>query len=145
MRLSDVLGTKSDEVVSLPLTATVGEAAEAMKRQVVGALVIREPWGRYLGMLSERNLVLAIAQHGRDLFRRRAGELMWANAPTGAPNTTIQEALRLMRQKRVRHLPVLDHGNVLGVVSLGDLLDFGATASGQNAGPRDLCDTHLAA
>jgi CBS domain-containing protein len=130
MRLSEVLSAKAGALVRLPITATVSQAAEVMKQEAVGAVVIEETWGRYRGMLSERNLAVAIAQHGRDLFRRRAGELMWANAPTATPDTTTADAMRLMREKRVRHLPVLDHGKALGVVSLGDLLQLDEPCGG---------------
>jgi CBS domain-containing protein len=112
---------------------------------MVGAIVICEAWGRYRGMLSERNLAVAIAQHGRDLFRRRAGELMWANAPTATPDDTIQHATRLMREKQVHHLPVLDQGKVLGVVSLGDLLQSRLSESGADASSHDLAAATLAA
>ncbi|WP_374470184.1 CBS domain-containing protein [Phenylobacterium sp.] len=122
MLLSNVLDAEPSRVVSVPLTLHVADAAAVMKREAVGALVVCETWGRYRGMLSERNLAVAIAQHGRDLFRRRAGELMWANAPTAAPEDTVEAAVDRLLEKGVRHLPVLEHGKVLGVLSLDGLL-----------------------
>jgi CBS domain-containing protein len=122
MRLSDLLRGKPERVVTLPPTASVAHAAALMKTEGVGAILICDDRRRVLGVLSERELAMAIANVGQDLFGLRAGELMAVDVPTAAPDDSVQSTMRVMTEQRARHLPVLDGGRVVGIVSIGDIV-----------------------
>jgi signal-transduction protein with cAMP-binding, CBS, and nucleotidyltransferase domain len=122
MRLSDVLHSKAARVVSLPPNASVAEAASLMKREGVGAVVIRDDEQGLLGLVCERDLVLAIAAFGRQLFDRQVGSLMALDVPTASRADPIQDVMRTMTERRARHLPVVENGRVIGVVSIGDVM-----------------------
>ena len=122
MRLSDILRARPRRLVSLPPSATAVEAAAVMKAENVGAVLVRDDRGRLLGVLSERNLALAIATRGARLFRSRVGELMSVAGATAAPEDAIRDVVRMMTERRARHMPVLDGESVVGIVSVGDLL-----------------------
>jgi CBS domain-containing protein len=122
MRLSDVLHSKAARVVSLPPNASVAEAASLMKREGVGAVVIRDDEQGLLGLVCERDLVLAISAFARQLFDRQVGSLMALDVPTASPADPIQDVMRTMTERRARHLPVVENGRVIGVVSIGDVM-----------------------
>jgi CBS domain-containing protein len=122
MRLSEILGERPRRLVSLPRTATAIEAAALMKSDNVGAVIVRDDDGQLIGVLSERNLALAIATRGARLFRSPIGELMSIVRATATPDDLIHDVMRMATERRVRHIPVLDGETVIGVVSVGDLL-----------------------
>lgn len=122
MRLSEILRDKPPRIVGLPPSATAIDAAVLMRTEKVGAIIVRDYQGRLLGLVSERDLALAIATHGAALFRVRLSELMSTHGPTARPNEAIRDVTRTMTDRRARHVPVIDDGRVVGVVSIGDLL-----------------------
>jgi CBS domain-containing protein len=122
MRLSDVLRDKQSRIVELPSSATAVEAAALMRTEKVGAIIVRDYQGRLLGLVSERDLALAIVTHGAALVRLRLSELMSTHAPTAHPGDTVRDVTRTMTDRRARHVPVIDNERVVGVVSIGDLL-----------------------
>ena len=122
MKLSDILRERPRRLVSLPPSATAVEAAALMKVENVGAVLVRDDRGRLLGVLSERNLALAIAARGARLFRSPIGELMSVARPTAEPDDTVRDVVRVMTERRARHIPVLEGETVVGIVSVGDLL-----------------------
>jgi CBS domain-containing protein len=83
---------------------------------------VRDYQGRLLGLVSERDLALAIATHGNALFRIRLGELMSTHPPTASPHDAVRDVTRIMTDQRARHLPVVDGERVVGLISIGDLL-----------------------
>jgi CBS domain-containing protein len=121
MRLKDVLRSKPDHVVTLPPSASLTKASNLMRLERVGAILICEGQ-RVLGILSERDLALAIAELGPDIFSRTVGDLMTVDAPTAAPTDAVIEVMRMMTEKRARHVPVVDGVSLVGVVSIGDVL-----------------------
>jgi CBS domain-containing protein len=122
VRLSEVLRSKPDRVVTLPPTAPLVQAAALMKVEGVGAVLICDERRRVLGVLSERDLALAIAAMGRALFELSVGEVMTVDAPTASPNDPVQSVMRTMTEQRARHMPVIEDGAVVGIVSIGDVL-----------------------
>jgi CBS domain-containing protein len=121
MRLQDVLRDKPDHLVTLPPKASVSQASALMRTERVGAIVICEG-ERILGILSERDLALAISELGRDLFGRCVGELMTVDVPVAASGDAVTDVMRTMTEKRARHIPVVDGETVVGMVSIGDVL-----------------------
>ena len=146
MRVSDVLRSKPNRIVSLPPSASAAEAAAMMHQQKIGAVLVCDEKGRLLGLLSERELALAIAVRMTDLFRHRIGELMTIATPSVAPEDAVQDVMRLMTERRARHLPVIQDGSLVGLVSIGDILKSRVEEKAQeNAILRDLAQAHLIA
>jgi CBS domain-containing protein len=139
MTVSDLLCARPRRLVSLPPSATAVDGAALMEAENVGAVLVRDDRGRLLGVLSERNLALAIATHGARLFRSRIDELMSVARPTAAPEDAIGDVMRTMSERRARHIPVLDGETVVGIVSVGDLLKARlAEKAWENDAKRDL-------
>jgi CBS domain-containing protein len=120
MRLQDVLRGRPDQVVILPPKASLSQASALMMLERVGAILVCEG-GRILGILSERDLAVAIAVRGPELFGLCVSELMSVNVPRAAPSDAVSDVMRTMTEKRARHVPVVDGEAVLGLVSLGDV------------------------
>lgn len=100
--------------------ASVLEAAQRMNQQKIGSLIVREQ-GRLAGIITERDLLTRVVAAQRHPATTRVEEVMTRNVQTCRPNTPIREAREIMREKRVRHLPVCEGDRVLGMVSIGDL------------------------
>lgn len=146
MRVSELLNKKGSDVVSLPPIASVLQAADLIKRKTVGAILIRDDRGQVLGVLSERDLVVAIAELGQNVFSYPVGELMSTSVPTTSPSDAVRDVMRIMTERRARHIPVVEAGNVVGVISIGDVLKSRLAEQVQeNAVLHDVARAHLAA
>jgi CBS domain-containing protein len=108
------------EVHSADSTTTVNEAASMMKRHGVGILPVCED-GRLLGMLTDRDIVIGCVAAGMDVKECQVKEFMTSEPVTIAPNMDIEEAAEVMGKEQVRRLPVVEDGNLVGMLSLGDI------------------------
>lgn len=100
---------------------SVGEAARSMNEHHIGSLLIVEG-GRPVGILSERDVLTRLVEARRDPDRTRVSEVMTPNPVTIGPACTVGDAMRIMTEKKVRHLPVVVRDSVVGIVSIGDLV-----------------------
>ncbi len=115
-----LLVIKGDAVASLPPTATVLEAAQLMNRRRIGSvLVINE--GRLAGIFTERDVLTRIVAEQRDPAATPLGEVMTSPVACAAPHTTLDEIRKVMRDCRIRHIPVAEGERVAGMISIGDL------------------------
>jgi CBS domain-containing protein len=122
-RVSAILSQKGSQIWSIPPDASVYSAIETMADKQVGALLVMEA-GRLLGVISERDYarkVILLGRSSKDTFVR---EIMTSAPTTIDPACLIEEAMRTMTHHRVRHLPVVERGRVIGVVSIGDIVNF---------------------
>jgi len=125
MTIAAVLSAKGREVATVARSATLGQAAAELAERRIGALVVVDEDGRPAGVLSERDLVTCLAEHGdSQLLARRVESAMTAPAITVAPDDRVLSALALMTARRIRHLPVLEEGRLAGIVSIGDLVKY---------------------
>lgn len=108
-------------VVTIGPDATLGEAAREMQRRGVGSALVMDAEERFTGIVTERDLLRAVAA-SRHPDQCRVEEWMTADAITIAPDTTRDEAAAIMQERGFRHLPVVDEGRVIGVVSIRDLV-----------------------
>lgn len=123
MVISNILRGKGSQVISVRTNDCVASITRTLAQHRIGAVLVVENDGQVLGIVSERDIVRAMAGTGEAVMRMTAGQLMTRVLHTVTPQSAVQEALQLMTDRRVRHLPVLDAQGVLaGMVSIGDLV-----------------------
>ena len=127
MKLQDaverILANKGSPVYSITPYSTVYEALEKLAEKDIGALLVMQG-DELLGMISERDYARKVFLTGRSSRETQVHEIMTAPAITVGPKTTVDECMQRMTTERCRHLPIVDQGKVLGVVSIGDLVNW---------------------
>jgi CBS domain-containing protein len=121
MLVGQILAAKGSKVVSTRPDATIAEVAGLLRREKIGAVVVLEA-GALCGIISERDLARGLADHGAELLEMTVDQLMTREVVTCTPETGIDHLRQLMTEGRFRHLPVLQDGNVSGIVSIGDVV-----------------------
>jgi CBS domain-containing protein len=122
MTVSAILKHKGGFVATTTPDCRLADAVRELAARRIGALVVLGPAGDVAGILSERDIVYALAAHGTAALERRAGEAMTADVTTAGFATTYDEAFRAMTEGRFRHMPVVEHGRLAGLVSIGDVV-----------------------
>ncbi len=115
-----LIAVKGDSVASLPPTATVLEAARLMNERHIGSVLVMEK-NRLVGIFTERDVMRRIVAEERSPASTTLREVMTSQVAYAAEHTTLDEIRRVMREKRIRHLPVLDGRTPVGMISIGDL------------------------
>ena len=123
MTIAAILGNKGREVISVTAHQSVGEAVTLLATRRIGAVPVMDG-ANVVGIFSERDVIHAIAAHGSDAMARKVGDTMTAPAITVSPSEPVIGALSLMTRRRIRHLPVIESGRVIGLVSIGDLVKY---------------------
>jgi CBS domain-containing protein len=122
--VSEILGHKRPEVWSVAPDATVLQAIQMMADKNVGALPVVEG-GRLVGIISERDYTRKVALKGRSSRETPVRDIITRDLAVAAPDDTVVECMRVMTDRKVRHLPVLDQGDkLIGIVSIGDLVNW---------------------
>ena len=122
MQVSVLLQNKGSDVVSVGPDASVADVVAVLAEHRIGAVVVSAD-GRHIdGVLSERDVVRALSRDGGAALERPARDLMTAEVFTCQPDTTVEELMSLMTDRRIRHIPVLVEGNLAGLVSIGDVV-----------------------
>ncbi len=122
MVVSKILKNKGSEVVSVAPDDKILSVARVLTERGIGAALVRDPAGALLGIISERDIVRGMANQGQGTTQLPAERLMTRDLVTVTPQTSVNEAMELMTRHRVRHLPVMDNGELVGLVSIGDLV-----------------------
>ncbi len=120
MTIASILKTRGSNVVSVSRTATLAEVTVALADRRVGIAVVIGPDGVLEGVISERDVIRKLAAHGAAALPMAVEEAMTCNVITASPATTVDQAMAVMSAGRFRHLPVLDNGAVVGIVSIRD-------------------------
>lgn len=116
-----ILEAKGSTTFSLPPTATVYEALEVMAKNDVGSVVVADG-DCLLGMFTERDYARKLILQGRSSKEARVSELMTSNILTVSPTQTIDDCMAMITDNRVRHLPVVEKGRLVGIISIGDVV-----------------------
>ncbi|MBM3520824.1 MAG: CBS domain-containing protein [Alphaproteobacteria bacterium] len=122
MDVAQILAQKGRSVVTAALGQTLQDIATVLADKKIGAIVVVDAKGAIAGIVSERDVVRAIARHGAAALKKPASDVMTAKVRTCAPHDTEAELMGLMTTHRIRHLPVVDNGKLSGMVSIGDVV-----------------------
>ncbi|MEC9250291.1 MAG: CBS domain-containing protein [Pseudomonadota bacterium] len=120
MRVENILSVKGRSVVTIEDSCTLREAAQALDANAIGALVVTDPTGRPISVLTERDVVRELAMHGRASLNRTVANATTPAFITATPDEAVEDVLVRMTDRRVRHLPVLEGCELVGIVSIGD-------------------------
>jgi len=121
MDIASILATKGDTAVTVRPEQSIREALAALARHNIGAVIVADAGGSPVGILSERDIVREAARN-EAVFGRRVGDLMSRDVITGQPHDDLTTVAHTMTDKRIRHLPVVDQGRLVGIISIGDVL-----------------------
>ena len=121
MRIADVLRGKGTGVATVAPSVTVAELVATLASYNVGALPVVDG-GELVGIVSERDVVRQLHAAGASLLERRVSDIMTAGVTTCAPGDQVADLAKIMTAGRFRHLPVLENGALVGIVSIGDLV-----------------------
>jgi CBS domain-containing protein len=122
MLIAQILAGKGREVVRTRPDATIAEVAKLLKARRIGAVVVTDDDGDLCGIISERDLARGLADHGADLLQMRVRDLMTTEVSTCAPDDGIDRLMQQMTEGRFRHLPVMQDGKMIGIISIGDVV-----------------------
>jgi CBS domain-containing protein len=122
MNVETILRNKGNWVATIRPNATIADAVDMLHRERIGAIVVSKDGNSVDGILSERDIVIALAEQAADLLSRTVDEIMTRDVITCGPGDTVGELMAEMTNRRVRHFPVVAAGRLCGIVSIGDLV-----------------------
>jgi CBS domain-containing protein len=122
MNVKHILSQKGADVLTLEPTATLGTAMETLAQRRIGALVITGADRRIVGIISERDIVRVLVERGTGILQSPVSETMTRKVVTCGLNETIGEIMGRMTAGKFRHVPVVEQGRLIGIVSIGDIV-----------------------
>jgi CBS domain-containing protein len=122
MTIANILKQKGAASVTVSPTASIAEVTHVLAAHRIGAVLVCNERQDLLGILSERDIVASLATNGASALDHSAESLMTSHVTTAVPRTTVAQAMLMMTNGRFRHLPVIEHGRIVGVISIGDVV-----------------------
>ena len=123
MLVRDILSTKQiAKIISVATTDKISVAAELLSEMRIGAVIVRDKGNEMDGILSERDIVRELGRSGTGCLTQTVSELMTTNVKFCAPTDTTQQVMQMMTDGRFRHMPVMEDGELLGIVSIRDIM-----------------------
>ncbi len=122
MRVVDLLNVKGRDVASISRGRSIADALVVLRDRGIGALVVTGLEGPLAGILSERDVVRALAVKGASALALHVEDLMSASVTTCTEQTSLEELMGTMTERRIRHVPVLEAGQLVGLISIGDVV-----------------------
>lgn len=124
MTVGALLKNKGGSVISVSPDTPLLEVAKVITSRRIGAVLVLDPDGGMLGILSERDVVKALANHAAKVLDLKAGDVMTRNVVTATMTTTVDHAMEIMDTGYFRHLPVMESGKLAGIISIRDVVKF---------------------
>jgi CBS domain-containing protein len=124
MNVETILKGKGRTVATVAPDATITAAVDLLRKKGIGALVVSRDGGDVAGILSERDVVHALAERGAKTLDLPVSALMTPHVYTCKPDDTVAELMAMMTARRIRHLPVVENGRLAGIVSIGDVVKY---------------------
>jgi CBS domain-containing protein len=124
MTVKAILSRKGGDVATIAPTASLSDAVKLLAARRIGAIVITGPDDRVAGILSERDIVRALAERGHPALDDNVGAVMTRKVATCTEADTIASLMERMTEGKFRHLPVVDQGKLVGVISIGDVVKW---------------------
>jgi CBS domain-containing protein len=122
MFVSDILAQKGGLVFTVTPGTTVAQVAQQLSTRRIGSVLVMAGTDSIAGIVSERDLVRALAQHGAEALDFEVRQVMTRDVVTCHPDDLIEQVMGMMTDGRFRHLPVLDRGDLIGLISIGDVV-----------------------
>jgi CBS domain-containing protein len=122
MQVSDILESKGRRVISIAGSEPVSAAADILSRERIGALLVKLGDEEPAGILSERDIVRGLAEHGHAALDLLASQLMTRDLVTCTPESSTEDIMTQMLEGQFRHLPVVRNGSLVGIISIGDVV-----------------------
>jgi len=123
MTVKTILARKGNNVVSIEPTATLAQAATLLAERRIGAVLVLAPDGRVAGILSERDIVRVLAERGAAVLSERVEQVMTRKVFTCHESDTVAKVMEQMTGGKFRHVPVVDQGRPIGIISIGDVVN----------------------
>ncbi len=124
MSVGEILEKKGSEVIAISSESSIPEAARLMSHRKIGLLIVLNEKNKFVGVLSERDIVRAVAIDADSVGEMHVGRLITRNVIACDPKAEPDELIKVMKEKGFRHMPVVEDGNVKGVVSRTDLMRY---------------------
>ena len=122
MSVGAILKAKGSDVETISGDATVADAVARLRDGAIGALVVSSDGQTVEGVLSERDVVGALADHAGDVLNRKVADVMTSRVATCSPEDGVEKVMLEMTELRARHFPVVEEGRLVGIVSIGDVV-----------------------
>ncbi len=122
MNVAAILKVKGKSVATAPPEDTVESVARKLASRRIGAIVIVGEGGHVIGIISERDIIRVVAEQGATALHQPVSEVMTKNVMTCNEASTIDQMMSIMTQGRFRHVPVIDDGSLVGIISIGDVV-----------------------
>lgn len=122
MTVKAILKQKGDRVVAVRPDDTVGSVCSILDKERIGAVLVRDADQRVIGVVSERDVVRSIARLGRDMLDHTVSSIMTRDVHFCSPEDSVDQVMAQMTDRRIRHLPVLKRGKLVGMISIGDVV-----------------------
>ncbi|CAA7612996.1 CBS domain-containing protein [Magnetospirillum sp. SS-4] len=124
MSVEAILKTKGSNVFTVRPEHAVADAAALLTNKKVGVAVVCDAKGKLVGVLSERDIVKGLSQYGKSALEMPVRNIMSSPVVTCSPSDSIKAVMEVMTERRIRHLPVVEKDELLGIVSIGDAVNF---------------------
>jgi CBS domain-containing protein len=122
MKVSSVLEVKGNDVFTVRPDETIGTLSHRLRALRIGAIIVSRDGNSVDGIISERDVAYGLAEHGAELLDMKVSDLMTKSVVICSRESTISDLMKLMTQRRIRHLPVVENGKLVGVISIGDIV-----------------------
>jgi CBS domain-containing protein len=124
MHVKSILKNKPGAVVTTRPNESVGATVKLLDANRIGAVLVLDEGERIVGIFSERDIVRGLARHGSGAVDLTVAQLMTRDVIACAPGDTLNEIMGVMTERRIRHLPVVEQGRLIGIISIGDVVKY---------------------